>query len=305
MARVLKPLAASIALALLLVACGDSDGEASDLSRAPREESADAPAAFDGGDEAVSMADSEGLETLVVGLFDDDGDGSGGSGTVAEGREIIRTANLHIRAQSIPQAVAEASALASSHGGFVSSQQVELESDPFATITLRVPSGDFDSLLSNLGKLGALLSQSVASQDVTAEFIDLESRIASAEISVGRLRGFLSEAKSVTDIASLEAELSRRESNLEAMKGQLRSLADRVSLTTVTVTFTSIETPEVIEPDEETSLAGFTDGLDAGVGTILIVGSLLAALAGLVLPFTPFAVVAGGLYALKTRRMSQ
>ncbi|MFV1991433.1 MAG: DUF4349 domain-containing protein [Acidimicrobiales bacterium] len=287
------------ALLIVAAACGDSDDSASFDSGTSDTAATVAPAEM-----AQEVADVGDLSEVVEATASGVAVVSGG-GTAAQGRDIIRTANLTVRVANMPEAIAEVEAFATTRGGFVASESIELEEDPFAVITIRVPAGDFDQLLDDIGGVGELLGQEVNSQDVTGQVIDLESRIASAEVSIERLRGFLENANNVSEITNLEAELSRREAETESMKAQLRGLEDRVSLTTATVTLTPEETDDAITPvNDEAQLAGFQDGLSAGWSVLAALATLFSALVGALLPFVPLIVVGFGI-AWYLRKRSQ
>ncbi len=296
-----KYLALLGALLILAAACGDSDSSESSMEDVAVTEAA---AATTGVDSAAlnspEQAASGSIEATATGLSR-----TSGGGAAAQGRDIIRTANLTVRVENMPEAIAEVEAFARARGGFVASENVELEERPFAVITIRVPAGDFDQLLDDIGGVGDLLGQEVSSQDVTAEVINLESRITTAEVSINRLRGFLEQADDVSEITQLEAELARREAEAESMKAQLRGLNDRVALTTVTVSLSAEETPEVITAVvDEAQLAGFQDGLNAGLTVLVSLATLLSALFGVLLPFLPL-ILLGLLVAWRLRKRSQ
>ncbi|MFV1990997.1 MAG: DUF4349 domain-containing protein [Acidimicrobiales bacterium] len=277
------------ALLIVAAACGDSGSS----------DSSTAETAFEDGAAAATVAASSAVDSggdLSAGAVEANATGlprTSGGGDAAQGRDIIRTANLTVRVQNMPEAIAEVEAFAAARGGFVADENIELEEYPFAVITIRVPAGDFEQLLDDIGGIGELLVQEVSSRDVTAEVINLESRISTAEVSIDRLRGFLEEADDVSEITQLEAELARREAEAESMKAQLRGLNDRVALTTVTVSLSAEETPEVITAvADEAQLAGFQDGLSAGLTVLVSLATLLSALFGVLLPFLPFVMVA-------------
>jgi Domain of unknown function (DUF4349) len=275
-------------LLIVAAACGDSDSSDSAMEEAAVTEVA-ANASVDGSTtDSSAQAAGGSIEATATGMSR-----TSGGGTAAQGRDIIRTANLTVRVENMPEAIAEVEAFAAARGGFVANENVELDEDPFAVITIRVPAGDFDQLLDDIGGVGELLGQEVSSQDVSTEVINLESRITTAEVSIDRLRGFLEEADDVSEITQLEAELSRREAEAESMKAQLRGLKDRVALTTVTVSLSAEETPEVITAvADEAQLAGFQDGLNAGLTVLVSLATLLSALFGVLLPFLPLIMVA-------------
>ena len=161
-------------------------------------------------------------------------------------------------------------------------------------MTLKVPADHFDSVLASISKLGDLDSQQIATDDVTDQAIDLDSRIATSQVSVDRLRGFLDKATNVTDVASIEGELLRRETDLEKLRAQKRALDSRVDLATIVLTVTPPQTVPV-PVDTSSHLPGFLDGLAAGWRAFVSTLTVVLVALGALLPFAPVvgAVLAG------------
>ena len=85
--------------------------------------------------------------------------------------------------------------------------------------------------------LGELLGESVGSQDVTEQFVDLEARLRSLQTAEIRLLDLLDLADSVSEILIVENELARIRSEIERLTGQRNFLDRRVALATISVTF--------------------------------------------------------------------
>lgn len=237
-----------------------------------------------------------------------DASGAGGAGESAavsadavevdatDGRQRTFTANLSLGVDEVDRAVEQASDAVASVGGFTATAEVDLEGDRQASASYRVPADQFDAALDALSELGEVQTKDVRTDDVTAEYADLESRVAALRTSVERLQGFLAEATDVGQIATIEAELTRREAELESTEGQRRALADQVALSTISVSF---EPLDAASEDRPTFLAGLDTGRDAA-GTLLAVG---AATAGFLVPFLPIlALVLLALALLRRRR---
>jgi Domain of unknown function (DUF4349) len=90
-------------------------------------------------------------------------------------------------------------------------------------------------LLNSIGGVGKVVARGQQADDVTAQYVDLEGRIASQRISVDRMRELYAKANTVEELARAEGELARRESELESMLGQKRVLDGRVDLATLTI----------------------------------------------------------------------
>ena len=153
----------------------------------------------------------------------------------ASERSVVYTASMSIRSKDVAAAAREAVAVAERHGGELFNQELTLDAVPRATVTLKVPPAQLAATLDDLSALGKVTGRAQQAQDVTADVVDVDSRIKTGEASVTRLRDLVAKATSVTDIAALEAELSKREADLEALKAKQRALTGQVALATITL----------------------------------------------------------------------
>ena len=263
--------------AVLAVGCagqsGDADSSAGgDAGSADR--SADAAPEVAPGDVGAEAADG-----TAAG-----GDGTGGETALAafdvaqSERDVVRTGTMQVTVDEVEGAADEVRALATEAGGFVADEQVRAVDDT-VDITVRVPADAFEDVRSGVGELGDVTEQDVQAQDVTAEMVDLESRITSLRASVERVRSLLDEAGDVAQLALVEGELASRETELEALLGQQRVLDDQVALATLTVRLAEDAPPA---PSEDA--AGFTDGLHQGWVVLVEGGRFAMAVTGFLLP---------------------
>ncbi len=235
--------------------------------------------------------------------------GGAGAAPVAalDDRQIIRTADLQIRLtvpadtaddeleqrqqEELDKAVNNVRAQLLAAGGFVADLR---QAGNSASLILRVPAAGYDAFRAGAQQLGEVTSSTEAAQDVTDEYTDVESRIASMRTSVDRIRTLLSEATAVGDIITIESELSRREADLESLAGRRQVLADQVALGSVSLTLTAVraaaDTAVVAPPAKDRG--GFLGGLDDGWNGLLAFLTGVGVVVGAVLPFVPLIVVA-------------
>lgn len=273
-------------LSLALAGCS-AGGDAADTRESGSAE-AFAPAATEAVGDAAAGADAAaGIATGPASGVDPD------VAAASAQRQVISTATVLVTVDHLDGSVEEARRIAEAADGLVFDEQTSREADPQTTLTLKVPPEAFDRVLDRLAALGDLESKQISTDDVTAQVVDLDSRIATAEASVERLRALIVRAEDVEDIAVLEAQLLDRETTLESLRGERRTIADQVALATVTVTLQptpdSPDTPE----DEPTALPGFLDALQGGwdalVRVLTVIGLVLVAL----LPWVPVALAVG------------
>jgi hypothetical protein len=205
-------------------------------------------------------------------------------------REVVRTGEIELVVDDVEEAADETRRAAEAVEGFVADENVRSRSAQ-VDMTVRVPAADFEDVRSSVGELGDVVEQTVEAQDVTAEVVDVETRIGSLRASVERLQGLLSGAGDVAQLAAVEGELARRESELEALLGQQRVLRDQVDLATLRVRLSEDEPPTPAD-----DAAGFGDGLRQGWVAAIDGGRFVLAAVGFVLPFAvpivPAALVA-------------
>jgi hypothetical protein len=73
-------------------------------------------------------------------------------------------------------------------------------------------------------------------QDVTDQYVDLESQVRNLEATADRIREFLKKATTVDEALKVNKQLSDVEQQIEERKGKMNYLRDRAAFSTITVT---------------------------------------------------------------------
>ena len=214
---------------------------------------------------------------------------------VVDSQQIIRSATMTVVVPDENQAATRLRAIASAHGGVVTTENVVSGGDKasFATstIVLSVPADQLDVALTDIAAIGEVTLRTIESSDVTAKVADVDSRIKTMRESIARMQDLLTRAGSVTEIAQVEAELTNRESDLESLLAQQKALAQRVAQSPITVTLTRVAVVEPTPVPETGFLAGLTAGWHAlkafSIGLLTVVGALLPFLAVIALIGAP------------------
>ncbi|MEX2553043.1 MAG: DUF4349 domain-containing protein, partial [Actinomycetota bacterium] len=187
----------------------------------------------------------------------DGGSGAGGSGAFAgdvtgggtglgplpnippSATKVIKNSRIEIRVGegSFDRQFGRASSLAESMGGFVSNSDVNETEGGLSsgTITLRIPSQNFQAARARLKELGRVMAEDQSGQDVTKEFVDLEARRRHAKTEESFFLGLLDRSKSIADLVQVQAKLSEVQLRIEQVEGQLQFLQDQTSFSTVSV----------------------------------------------------------------------
>jgi hypothetical protein len=154
-------------------------------------------------------------------------------------RQIIYRAAITLQVQSLTETDRQLKALVSKAQGFIAQLHDERSqgAQRGERWTVRIPVGEFEGFLEAVGKLGIADYRDVQSQDVTEEYVDLNSRLKNKQTLEARLLELVAKrGDEIKDILALEAELSRVREEIERIEGRLLLLKDRVALTTIEIT---------------------------------------------------------------------
>ncbi|MDQ4149515.1 MAG: DUF4349 domain-containing protein [Actinomycetota bacterium] len=151
---------------------------------------------------------------------------------------IIKNASVEVEISkgSFRRQFARASAVAEQFGGFVSNSSVtESEGNLSAgTLTIRVPSNQFQAALERFKSLGKVTNEQQSGQDVTKEFVDLESRLRQARAQEAFYLRLIDQARTISDMIQIQSQLAAVQLRIEEIEGQLQFLRDQTSFSTIT-----------------------------------------------------------------------
>lgn len=169
------------------------------------------------------------------------GGADGGDAPVADARKRVYVGEFTVLAAQRDTAIARFVTESERVGGYV-------ESRTDGVVVVRVPAERFQSIVAMVPALGRVLSESVRTQDVTAEWIDLDVRIRNAEVARERLLALLERATEMKDILAIEEQLRRVTTEIEQMKGQFKALEAQIAYSRITIDFQGQAPPPVRRP---------------------------------------------------------
>lgn len=231
----------------------------------------------------------------------------GGSGAelpvIPADRKVILNAELGLKVKDADSALSQIAELVKGAGGYVHETREEGSKQRGRTmyLTLRVPSERYDSVLTKLGELGEGTGRRTWSDDVTAEYFDLDIRIKTREAHLEQLRRLIEKGGTIKELMEVEQEIARVTADLESMKGRYRLLSNQVAYSTIKVTLYEPGAPTPIKPPEtvwERMKLGF---LESWHGVVNFTGDLAVAIVS-ALPTLIYLIVVGGGAYLVIRR---
>ena len=120
-----------------------------------------------------------------------------------------------------------------------------------ATIVIRVPAENMDALIKALDGNGTVTSSSESVQDVTLEYIDMESRISSLKTERDSITKLLEQANDLDTILELQDKISEINYEIENYESSLLVMQNQITYSTLTLNIKEvIEETEVADSEE-------------------------------------------------------
>lgn len=155
---------------------------------------------------------------------------------------IIKNADMRLLVEDSDIAIDRITQVVGDSGGYIISSrvwnQVHLDGKnyKYATITMGVPVMTFERTLNRLRDLSLdVLDENASGEDVTDQYVDLQSQLVNLEATRERIKSFLDQAKTVEEALLINQQLSEIERQIEEIKGRINYLQDRSSFSTITV----------------------------------------------------------------------
>jgi hypothetical protein len=216
-------------------------------------------------------------------------------------RMIVRTANVNITVADTARTVEAVTQSVEGMGGYVSGSNVWREGELLrAKLTLRVPADRLTAALASIRKLSKRVdNETIASEDVSQEFVDLDARVRNLEATEEELRQLLvvarQNSRKATEVLEVHQQLMSIRGEIEQAKGRMRYLSQVTALSTIALEVTpdAIAKP-VVEPgwqpivvakDAVRALIGMLQGLaNVAIWVVIYVLPLFALLALVIVP---------------------
>lgn len=158
-------------------------------------------------------------------------------------RKLIKTVNISTETEQFDILVPALQAQVEQLGGYIEeisiynnnsySYEGRTEALRGASLTARVPQNNLDSFLAQVGEQSNVISQSERVEDVTLQYVDLDSHKRVLVSEQERLIELLEQAETVEDLITIEGRLAEVRYQIESMESQLRTYDNKIDYSTV------------------------------------------------------------------------
>ena len=234
-------------------------------------------------------------------------------------RMIIKNADVRLMVKDTDVAIDRATQIIGDAGGYIISSRVWYQDYygnnlKYAAITIGIPVDEFERTLVKLRDLAVRVVDEVASgDDVTEQYVDLQSQLTNLEATRARIQEFLQDAKTVDEALRINQELANIEAQIEQIKGRMNYLNDRSAYSTITINFEP-EFPVLTPTPTPTAIPTATpipwnpgDTFEEAKSTVTVayqgIAEFLIWIGVVILPiFLPFGLILWAIWKLMNRK---
>jgi hypothetical protein len=159
-----------------------------------------------------------------------------------QGPQVIRQAQLTVTVGSglFYSKLASVRLLVEQEQGYISGTDAQanpVTNDKIRTgvITFMVPATRFDDTIDQLAKLGDIQNEHISGNDVSAQYVDLQARLANQVAQRNAMLALLKKAQSISDIIAVQTQIGQITGQIEQLKGQIQYIEHNTAFSTVTV----------------------------------------------------------------------
>lgn len=166
--------------------------------------------------------------------------------------KIIKTVEAYVQTKEYDKYISGLTANVAANGGYVEKSDANMggyyNSNRHCTYVLRIPADKLDTFMASAEENGKITSKTETQQNVTLEYVDVESRISAYKTEKETLTNLLEKAASLENVLAIQERLSEVNYQIENYTAQLRVLENRVSYSTVTLNIDEVERVSESEP---------------------------------------------------------
>jgi hypothetical protein len=152
-------------------------------------------------------------------------------------RMVVRTGSIQMVVDDISSTMNGVGRIASLYNGYIVTSQKGQEGEKnVGSLSIRIAAENFDRAMADLRTLAkSIIFESTSSQDVTEEYVDLDSKVKNLEATETQLRKIMEGAEKTEDILSIQRELTTVRGEIEQVKGRMQFLERTTSTSLIQV----------------------------------------------------------------------
>jgi hypothetical protein len=157
-------------------------------------------------------------------------------------RQIIKTGSLSLVVEDVEISAKKITDIATGLQGYMTNRNISdsTSGKKSGSIIVRVPSKSFENAVASIkGVAKKITREQIDAQDVSEEYVDLQSQLKNKQAVEAQYLNTLSRAISVEDILKVQQRLDVTRGEIERLTGQVQYLERQVSMSTINISLVS------------------------------------------------------------------
>ena len=175
-------------------------------------------------------------------------------------RKVIKNVELYLEAKDVQLAYDSILAYAEQHGGYEFNRSQQTSGD-VVTINaqIKINPDQLSDLIAYIGSVCKLNEQRTSSEDITSDYYDAKTRLATMEKALLTYYTFLEDAKTIDESLKVQNQINDLTLQIESLKGQISLWDNLLAESTVTINLRQTTDPVVAKREINWSTLSFGD----------------------------------------------
>lgn len=156
-------------------------------------------------------------------------------------QKIIKDGSMTVKSRNISDSKKRIDQLLKKLSAYYESEDLQNNEQSIAyNLKIRIPAASFEQLIAAMENgEDKIEAKNIQARDVTEEYVDIETRLATKREYLQRYKQILAKANSVKDILAVEENIRTLEEEIDSQQGRLKYLADQVAFSTLNISLYS------------------------------------------------------------------
>ncbi len=153
-------------------------------------------------------------------------------------KRIIKNGSLRLKVESTEKSVEKIKSIAQQYQGEIANVNLyrQGKNGLGGNVTIKVPVKQFEGALSAVKNVGdQILSESVGSNDVTEEYVDLQAQIKNKKAEEETFRNLLERSGKLDDVLKVTREVARVRREIDQLEGRIKFMQSQTDMSTINV----------------------------------------------------------------------
>lgn len=154
-------------------------------------------------------------------------------------KKIIKTATVKLELNDYKKYNEQVRLSVKQFGGYIATEeQTQSEYQIENIVTIKVPVDKFEEAMNALpGNEAKVMERRITSEDVTSEYVDIKSRLASRKQVLAKYLEFLRQSKNMEEMLQVQNEINEIQENIESAAGRAQYLSHSAAFSTINLTY--------------------------------------------------------------------